>query len=66
VVTEINRSLKSASRAGVHDDYHYESIVATVDPKLIRTEQRLKAASTASTDLTCVLHRRPWRTAGSW
>jgi len=35
--------VKSASRAGVHDDYHYEAIVATVDPKLIRTEQRLKA-----------------------
>jgi creatinine amidohydrolase len=34
--------VKSASRAGIHDDYHYESIVATVDPKLIRTEQRLK------------------------
>jgi hypothetical protein len=35
--------VKSASRAGVHDDYHYESIVATINPAFIRTDQRLKA-----------------------
>ncbi len=35
--------VKSASRDGVHTDYHYESIVATIDPVLIRTEQRIKA-----------------------
>lgn len=35
--------VKSASRDGVHTDYHYESIVATIDPTLIRTEQRIKA-----------------------
>jgi creatinine amidohydrolase/Fe(II)-dependent formamide hydrolase-like protein len=32
--------VKSASRAGVHDDYHYESIVATVDPRHIRVKER--------------------------
>ena len=35
--------VKSANRAGIHSDYHYESIMATVDPKLIRTEQRIAA-----------------------
>jgi creatinine amidohydrolase len=35
--------VKSASRAGIHDDYHYEAIIATVNPVFIRTEQRLKA-----------------------
>lgn len=35
--------VKSANRAGVHSDYHYEAIMATVDPKLIRTEQRIAA-----------------------
>lgn len=35
--------VKSATRDGVHTDYHYESIVATIDPTLIRTEQRIKA-----------------------
>jgi len=35
--------VKSASRAGIHSDYHYEAIMATVDPKLIRTEQRIAA-----------------------
>jgi creatinine amidohydrolase len=32
--------VKSASRAGVHDDYHYESIIATVDPRHIRVKER--------------------------
>ena len=32
--------VKSASRAGIHDDYHYESIVATVDPRHIRVKER--------------------------
>ena len=35
--------VKSASRAGVHSDYHYEAMVATVDPELIRTERRIVA-----------------------
>jgi creatinine amidohydrolase len=35
--------VRSASRAGVHDDYHYESLVAVVDPRHIRAEQRIKA-----------------------
>jgi creatinine amidohydrolase/Fe(II)-dependent formamide hydrolase-like protein len=35
--------IKSANRAGIHSDYHYEAIVATVDPKVIRTEQRIAA-----------------------
>jgi creatinine amidohydrolase len=32
--------IKSASRAGIHDDYHYESIIATVDPRHIRVKER--------------------------
>ena len=35
--------VQSASRAGVHDDYHYEALVAVADPKHIRAEQRIKA-----------------------
>lgn len=35
--------VRSASRAGVHDDYHYESLVAVDDPVHIRAEQRIKA-----------------------
>ncbi|HWO43944.1 MAG TPA: creatininase family protein [Candidatus Eisenbacteria bacterium] len=35
--------VRSASRAGIHSDYHYEAILAAVDPKLIRTEQRIAA-----------------------
>ncbi len=33
--------VKSASRAGVHSDYHYESILAAVDPALIRARERM-------------------------
>ena len=32
--------VKSASRAGVHDDYHYESIIMTVDPVHVRVKER--------------------------
>jgi creatinine amidohydrolase/Fe(II)-dependent formamide hydrolase-like protein len=35
--------VRSASRAGVHDDYHYEALVAVDDPAHIRAEQRIKA-----------------------
>lgn len=35
--------VKSANRAGIHSDYHYEAIMATVDSRLIRTEQRIAA-----------------------
>src|SRR4029434_2260954 len=35
--------IRSAARAGIHDDYHYDAIMATVDPQTIRTEQRLAA-----------------------
>ena len=35
--------VRSASRAGVHDDYHYEALVAVANPAHIRAEQRLKA-----------------------
>jgi hypothetical protein len=35
--------VKSANRGGIHDDYHYEAIIATISPLAIRTEQRLKA-----------------------
>jgi creatinine amidohydrolase len=33
--------VKSASRAGVHSDYHYESILAVVDPILIHARERI-------------------------
>lgn len=33
--------VRSAARAGIHDDYHYEAIMATIDPQTIRTAQRL-------------------------
>jgi creatinine amidohydrolase/Fe(II)-dependent formamide hydrolase-like protein len=35
--------VRSEARAGIHDDYHYEAIMATVNPQTIRTEQRLAA-----------------------
>lgn len=35
--------VRSASRAGVHDDYHYEALVAVADPRHIRAEQRMEA-----------------------
>ena len=35
--------VQSATRWDIHDDYHYEALVALVDPKLIRPEQRMKA-----------------------
>ena len=31
------------TRNGIHDDVYYEAQIAVVDPKLIRTEQRIKA-----------------------
>ncbi len=35
--------VQSATRYDIHDDYHYEALVALIDPKLIRAEQRIKA-----------------------
>jgi hypothetical protein len=35
--------VKSSERAGIHSDYHYEAIMATVNPQLIRTKQRIAA-----------------------
>lgn len=35
--------VRSATRYDIHDDYHYEALVALVDPKLVRPEQRMKA-----------------------
>lgn len=32
--------VKSASRAGIHDDYHYEAIIMTVDPAHVRVKER--------------------------
>ena len=32
---------KISRRQGIHSDYHYESIMAVVNPELIRTEQRI-------------------------
>ena len=35
--------VQSATRYDIHDDYHYEALVALQDPKLVRPEQRMKA-----------------------
>ncbi|HXG86959.1 MAG TPA: creatininase family protein [Vicinamibacterales bacterium] len=35
--------VQSATRYDIHDDYHYEALVALIDPMLIRPEQRMKA-----------------------
>jgi creatinine amidohydrolase len=35
--------VQSATRWDIHDDYHYEALVALVDPELVRPEQRMKA-----------------------
>ena len=35
--------VQSATRYDIHDDYHYEALVALTDPKLVRAEQRMKA-----------------------
>jgi creatinine amidohydrolase/Fe(II)-dependent formamide hydrolase-like protein len=35
--------VQSATRYDIHDDYHYEALVALIDPKLVRAEQRIKA-----------------------
>ena len=35
--------VQSATRYDIHDDYHYEALVALVDPRLVRAEQRIKA-----------------------
>jgi creatinine amidohydrolase len=35
--------VQSATRWDIHDDYHYEALVALQDPKLIHAEQRIKA-----------------------
>jgi creatinine amidohydrolase/Fe(II)-dependent formamide hydrolase-like protein len=32
--------VKSASRAGIHDDYHYQAIIMTVDPAHVRMKER--------------------------
>jgi len=37
--------VQSASRAGMHDDYHYEALVAVADPVHIRAEQRMKSGT---------------------
>ena len=39
--------VQSASRAGIHDDYHYDAIMATVDPGSIRTRERRAAGEFA-------------------
>ena len=33
--------VQSASRAGIHSDYHYEAMMAVVDPRTIRTRERV-------------------------
>jgi hypothetical protein len=35
--------VQSATRYDIHDDYHYEALVALTDPKLIRADQRMQA-----------------------
>jgi creatinine amidohydrolase len=37
--------VQSDNRAGIHSDYHYEAIMATIDPELVRTEQRIAAGT---------------------
>jgi creatinine amidohydrolase/Fe(II)-dependent formamide hydrolase-like protein len=39
--------VKSSQRGALHDDYHYESIIATVDPRHIRVDERRKAGLTS-------------------
>jgi creatinine amidohydrolase/Fe(II)-dependent formamide hydrolase-like protein len=34
--------VQSATRWDIHDDYHYEALVAVQDPKLVHAEQRIK------------------------
>jgi creatinine amidohydrolase/Fe(II)-dependent formamide hydrolase-like protein len=34
--------VQSASRAGIHDDYHYEAIMMTVDPETVRMSERIE------------------------
>lgn len=36
--------VKSSQRGAFHDDYHYESIIATVDPRHIRIDEREKTS----------------------
>lgn len=38
--------VKSSQRGALHDDYHYEAIVATVDPRHIRLAERKQARLT--------------------
>ena len=35
--------VRSASRGDIHDDFHYDAIIATVDPGAIRTRERRAA-----------------------
>ena len=35
--------VQSATRWDIHDDYHYEALVAVQDPRLVHAEQRIKA-----------------------
>ncbi len=35
--------VQSATRYDIHDDYHYQALVALTDPKLVRADQRIKA-----------------------
>jgi hypothetical protein len=35
--------VQSATRWDIHDDYHYEALVAVQDPMLVHAEQRIKA-----------------------
>ena len=35
--------VQSATRWDIHDDYHYEALVAVQDPKLVHAQERIKA-----------------------
>jgi creatinine amidohydrolase/Fe(II)-dependent formamide hydrolase-like protein len=37
--------VQSASRAGTHDDYHYEALVALVSPQHIRADERIRSGT---------------------
>ena len=57
--------VQSASRAGIHDDYHYDAIMATVDPGTIRARAmvaRRAEITIEASEGTSVMRRR--RAAG--
>ena len=58
--------VQSATRWDIHDDYHYEALVAVQDPKLVHAEQRIKAKKFSIYGVEIGSIAKLWRTAGSW